>query len=94
MGLVLGLGSRELLRHLKSCQGSFCGLDSNSAFRLAMAAKRFASARFLCSSVISMTNPDRVREHEVRFLIFERGNYTPALSCHVRLSSCPRDILS
>jgi hypothetical protein len=54
--------SRESFRHLKSFQGScgsrFCCCcseeDSTRALRFASAARRFASARCRCSSVISI----------------------------------------
>lgn len=58
--IELGLRSGESFRHLKSDHGSGCWWraeaeeDSAKAFRLAKAANRFASARFRCSSVISI----------------------------------------
>lgn len=56
--VVEASNSVENFRHLKSFHGSWCCSwpleDSIRALRLAMAANRFASARFRCSSVISI----------------------------------------
>lgn len=52
--MVVESGKVETFRHLNSFQGSWFVLASESALRLARAARRFASALCLCSSVISI----------------------------------------
>lgn len=54
IAVVAAVDSEETFRHLKKSRRSDCLADSSAALRFARAARRFASARFLCSSVISM----------------------------------------
>ena len=53
--IEVGLRSGVSFRHLKSDHGSAAEEDSAKALRFAKAANRFASARFRCSSVISIS---------------------------------------